>query len=80
MKTYNLRPDAAAYTALIDACAKTGDVAAADDVISSMRRARVDRTAPVYTGLMQAHVSQYIYIYIYIYTYTCKYIYIYIYV
>lgn len=51
-----LRPDAAAYSALMDACAKCGDVPAAEAVVLQMRRARVRPTSPVFTGLMRAHL------------------------
>jgi len=57
MQAAGLRPDAAAYAALVDACAKGGDAAAARAVLAEMRRAGVAPNAPVWTGLMQAHVA-----------------------
>ena len=48
---------AAAYAALVDACAKGGDAAAARGVLAEMRRAGVAPNAPVWTGLMQAHLA-----------------------
>jgi pentatricopeptide repeat protein len=56
MEADGLRPDAAAFSALMDACAKCGDVPAAEAVLAQMRRARVRPTSPVYTSLMQAHI------------------------
>jgi len=57
MQAAGLRPDAAAYAALVDACAKGGDAAAARGVLAEMRRAGVAPNAPVWTGLMQAHLA-----------------------
>lgn len=48
-------PDHNAFCALIDACARKGDVTRAEAVVTRMRRAGMHLTAPVFTGLIQAH-------------------------
>ena len=49
------RPDAACYAALADACARAGDVPAAEQVIKAVRRAGLRVNAPLYTSLIGAH-------------------------
>ncbi len=49
------RPDAACYAALADACARAGDVPAAERVLIAVRRAQLRVTAPLYTSLIGAH-------------------------
>ena len=50
------RPDAACFHALADACARAGDVEAAEAVIQTVRREPTVRlTAPLFTSLIGAH-------------------------
>ena len=47
--------DSAAFSALMDACARNGDVAAARKVLKRMQRRGMPVPAPVWTGLVRAH-------------------------
>ena len=51
-----MRPDAGCFAALADACARCGDVEAAQAVITKLKRTHGLRpTAPIYTSLIGAH-------------------------
>lgn len=52
-----LRPDNNSFCALVDACARTGDIDSAEAVVKRMQRAGLPLTAPLFTGLIQAHRS-----------------------
>ena len=49
------RPDAACYAALADACSRAGDVRATEGVLTAVRRAGLQPTAPLYSALIGAH-------------------------
>ena len=54
MEAQGIRPDGRVFAALMDACARAGDVDAADAVLRRTREAGVPLSAPLFTGLIGA--------------------------
>lgn len=54
-EVYGLPPDGNCFAALAEACARAGDVEAAEDVLRRVEAARLPLTAPLFTSLMGAH-------------------------